>query len=176
MASIFRILIGWSLLNFVFWIFPRFFCAILNCKLRRVKNSWKQMRCKQKMLLYRIWNVLFCFSVSITGGQDDFFAMNNHLLNGIDVSQVQDIDRVNAIDLPTVTDSSGKPLLNFGLYSGPYFDLRTMPKNQTVQIGENALIHCAVKQVGEKSVNLEKLYTRLHICDRRKAIFQGGII
>ena len=121
------------------------------------------MRCKQKILLYKIWNFLFCFSVSITGGQDDFFAMNNHLLNGIDVSQVQDIDRVNAIDLPTVTDSSGKPLLNFGLYSGPYFDLRTMPKNQTVQIGENALIHCAVKQVGEKSVNLEKLYARLHM-------------
>ena len=181
MASIFRILIGWSLLNFVFWIFPRFFLRDFKLQTtktlrRRVKNSRNQMRCKQKMLLYRIWNVLFCFSVSITGGQDDFFAMNNHLLNGIDVSQVQDIDRVNAIDLPTVTDSSGKPLLNFGLYSGPYFDLRTMPKNQTVQIGENALIHCAVKQVGEKSVNLEKLYTRLHICDRRKAIFQGGII
>ena len=77
--------------------------------------------------------------------------MNPHLLNGIDVSQVQDIDRVDAIDLPTVTDSSGKPLFT-GLYSGPYFDLRTMAKNQTVQIGENALIHCAVKQVGEKSV------------------------
>ena len=96
------------------------------------------------------------FAVGITGGQEDFFTMNPHLLNGIDVSQVQDIDRVDAIDLPTVTDSSGKPLFT-GLYSGPYFDLRTMAKNQTVQIGENALIHCAVKQVGEKSVNLRTL-------------------
>ena len=26
-----------------------------------------------------------------SGGQDDFFTMNPHLLNGIDVSQVQDI-------------------------------------------------------------------------------------
>ena len=99
------------------------------------------------------------FSVGITGGQEDFFTMNPHLLNGIDVSQVQDIDRVDAIDLPTVTDSSGKPLFT-GLYSGPYFDLRTMAKNQTVQIGENALIHCAVKQVGEKSVNLRILWKR----------------
>lgn len=86
------------------------------------------------------------------GGQDDFFTLSPHLLNGIDVSQVQDIDRVEAIELPTVTDSSGKPLFT-GLYSGPYFDLRRMAKNQTVQIGENALIHCAVKQSGEKSVS-----------------------
>ena len=27
-----------------------------------------------------------------------------------------------------------------------------MARNQTVQVGENALIHCAVKQSGEKSV------------------------
>ena len=73
------------------------------------------------------------------------------MLNGIDVSQVQDIDRVDAIELPTVTDASGKPLFT-GLYSGPYFDLRRMAKNQTAQIGENVLIHCAVKQSGEKSV------------------------
>ena len=77
--------------------------------------------------------------------------MSPHLLNGIDVSQVQDIDRVDAIELPTVTDASGKPLFT-GLYSGPYFDLRRMAKNQTAQIGENVLIHCAVKQSGEKSV------------------------
>ena len=60
-------------------------------------------------------------------------------------------DHVDAIELPTVTDSSGKPLFT-GLYSGPYFDLRRMTRNQTVQMGENALIHCAVKQSGEKSV------------------------
>ena len=60
-------------------------------------------------------------------------------------------DHVDAIELPTVTDSSGKPLFT-GLYSGPYFDLRRMARNQTVQVGENALIHCAVKQSGEKSV------------------------
>ncbi len=91
------------------------------------------------------------FSVGLTGGQDDFFTFSPHLLNGIDVSQVQDIDRVEGMKLPTVTDSSGKPLFT-GLYSGPYFDLRRMTKNQTVQIGEPALIHCAVKQVGENSV------------------------
>ena len=68
---------------------------------------------------------------------------------------IQDIDRVSAIELPTVTDSSGKPLFT-GLYSGPYFDLRRMARNQTVQMGENALIHCAVKQVGEKSVSIGK--------------------
>ena len=60
-------------------------------------------------------------------------------------------DHVDAIELPTVTDSSGKPLFT-GLYSGPYFDLRRMARNQTEQVGENALIHCAVKQSGEKSV------------------------
>jgi len=103
-------------------------------------------------LVWPFASLFWLLTVGITGGQEDFFTMNPHLLNGIDVSQVQDIDRVDAIDLPTVTDSSGKPLFT-GLYSGPYFDLRTMAKNQTVQIGENALIHCAVKQVGEKSVS-----------------------
>ena len=29
--------------------------------------------------------------ITASGGQDDFFTMNPHLLNGIDVSQVQDI-------------------------------------------------------------------------------------
>ena len=29
-----------------------------------------------------------------SGGQDDFFTMNPHLLNGIDVSQVQDIGKL----------------------------------------------------------------------------------
>lgn len=98
---------------------------------------------------------LLLFSLLLTGSSrpdNDFFTLSPHLLNGIDVSQVQDIDRVSAIELPTVTDSSGKPLFT-GLYSGPYFDLRRMARNQTVQMGENALIHCAVKQVGEKSVS-----------------------
>ena len=70
-------------------------------------------------------------------------------------------DHVDAIELPTVTDSSGKPLFT-GLYSGPYFDLKRMTKNQTAQVGENALIHCAVKQNGKKSVrknHLELNYT-----------------
>ena len=61
-------------------------------------------------------------------------------------------DRVDAIELPTVTDSSGKPLFT-GLYSGPYFDLRRMAKNQTAQIGDNVLIHCAVKQAGQRAVS-----------------------
>ena len=47
-----------------------------------------------------------------------------------------------------------------GLYSGPYFDLKRMTKNQTAQVGENALIHCAVKQSGKKSVR-RKIYTTL---------------
>jgi len=98
--------------------------------------------------------LFFLLGAGITGsgGQDDFFTMNPHLLNGIDVSQVQDIDRVDAIELPTVTDSSGKPLFT-GLYSGPYFDLRRMAKNQTAQIGDNVLIHCAVKQAGQRAVS-----------------------
>ena len=59
---------------------------------------------------------------------------------------------MDAIELPTVTDSSGKPLFT-GLYSGPYFDLRRMAKNQTAQIGDNVLIHCAVKQAGQRAVS-----------------------
>lgn len=90
--------------------------------------------------------------MSISDGQNDFHTLTPHLLHGIDVSQVQDIDRVDAIELPTVTDSSGKPLFT-GLYSGPYFDLRRTPRNITSQLGEAALIPCIVKQVGENSVS-----------------------
>ena len=68
---------------------------------------------------------------------------------------------MDAIELPTVTDSSGKPLFT-GLYSGPYFDLRRMAKNQTAQIGDNVLIHCAVKQAGQRAVSqihtIHKMY------------------
>jgi hypothetical protein len=41
------------------------------------------------------------------------------------VLQVEDIDQSQnglSLDLPNMTDSSGKPLYT-GLYSGPYFDL-----------------------------------------------------
>ena len=77
---------------------------------------------------------------------------------------------MDAIELPTVTDSSGKPLFT-GLYSGPYFDLRRMAKNQTAQIGDNVLIHCAVKQAGQRAVSqihtIHKMY-RLEVLNKMR--------
>ena len=51
--------------------------------------------------------------------------LSNWIFDGIDISKVEDIDQSGnpgSLDLPNITDSSGKPLYT-GLYSGPYFDL-----------------------------------------------------
>jgi len=52
--------------------------------------------------------------------------LSNWIFDGIDISKVEDIDQAQnmpgSLELPNITDASGKPLYT-GLYSGPYFDL-----------------------------------------------------
>ncbi len=51
-----------------------------------------------------------------------FNVLSNWIFDGIDISKVEDIDQGGSLDMPNMTDASGKPLYT-GLYSGPYFDL-----------------------------------------------------
>ena len=74
---------------------------------------------------------IYLAGVSISDGQDSgtdpptYNVLSNWIFDGIDISKVEDIDQSGnpgSLDLPNITDSSGKPLYT-GLYSGPYFDL-----------------------------------------------------
>ena len=44
-----------------------------------------------------------------------------------------------------------------GLYTGPYFDPK-MPQNVSAQVGQDALITCAVNQIGRRTVKTHAIF------------------
>lgn len=49
-----------------------------------------------------------------------------------------------------------------GLYTGPYFD-PSMQTNITTQLGTHAYLPCKVKQLGNKSVSINRIFPYLQI-------------